>query len=308
MKIIVAGGLGFVGHRVAAKLHELGHNVLVLDNYNGHTASHPELNNIVNMRRRALSGVTIQELDVTLRYAVNTAVQGFEPDVMVNLVNAPGLLHPSLATDTMTTGLVNLLEAAKKFNVPKFVHVSSSEVYGSFVHAVEESTCSPVDMHGVLSLASEVIVKEYTRQACFDTVVLRLGTVYGPLDNPTGFVGSMVESVVAGGEIQVTDKSVDLTYVDDVADGIVNAIQCSKGDVFNIASGTVTSGNVIAGMLVQQAGRGSVSLNTSGTVRGTICIDRAVRELNYSPVVTLEDGLTNCYSVALQQSYITHVN
>jgi UDP-glucose 4-epimerase len=211
--------------------------------------------------------------------------------------------NPMQGADTMMTGLLNILESAKTHQVKRVVYISSSMVYGDFVDDVtEDAVCKPQGQYGIMKLAGEHLVKDYTRRGCFDYVILRPSAVYGPLDVEDRVVSKFMLTAMRGGVLKVNGSSetLDFTYVDDAADGVVAAalVPAAANQTFNITKSHSVSLLGAARMIIEIVGKGSIELRDKDAdfpSRGALNIDCAKQVLGYNPQVDVEEGFENYY-------------
>jgi UDP-glucose 4-epimerase len=211
--------------------------------------------------------------------------------------------NPMQGADTMMTGLLNILESAKTHQVNRVVYISSSMVYGDFVDDVaEDAVCRPQGQYGIMKLAGEHLVKDYARRGYFDYTILRPSAVYGPLDVEDRVVSKFMLTAMRGGVLKVNGahETLDFTYVDDAADGVVAAalVPAAANQTFNITKSHSVSLLEAARMIIEIVGKGSIELRDKDAdfpSRGALNIDRAKQVLGYNPQVDVEEGFENYY-------------
>ena len=156
-RVLVTGGAGFIGSELTTQLVAAGHEVVVLDNLStGRWANIEGLPSerliltIGDVRDRGAVAAAVHDVSIVFHLAV------------INLRHA--LLHPRDAHDVNATGTLNVLEAARKAGVTRFVHVSSSEVYGSAVRPTmsEEHPTMPSTVYGASKLAGEALARAFS--------------------------------------------------------------------------------------------------------------------------------------------------
>jgi nucleoside-diphosphate-sugar epimerase len=210
---------------------------------------------------------------------------------------------PTEAADVMIKGLVNMLESAKKHGIERFVYISSSMVYGNFEdNVLEDDECHPKGQYGILKLCGEELVKDYASRCGFEYVIIRPSAVYGPLDVADRVIAKFMLGAVRGETLRVkgADETLDFTYVDDVADGIVAAatrIMC-RNMTFNITKSQSVSLLEAAELIVKIVGRGTIEVRDKDAdfpSRGALNIDRARTILSFDPKVDVEEGFQKYY-------------
>lgn len=308
MRILVTGGMGFIGHNVVAQLATQGHTVRIVDSKTDYgIIPFDELSFILTERRKKLAkDLILHQIDVATP-VVKFVFEQFLPDVVVHLASFPRQkvvnANPQLGSRVMSEGLLNLLELATRHQVQKFVYISSSMVYGDFADQVrEDAPCNPQGQYGILKLAGEWLVRDYSRRTGLDHVIVRPSAVYGPYDVEDRVVSKFLLTAMRGGQIQVngSDEILDFTHVDDTAAGIV-AAALSQGvtqGTYNITRGIGHTLLAAAELAVRIAGRGTICVNNRDMnfpSRGSLDISAAGRDLNYAPKIDIEQGFENYY-------------
>jgi nucleoside-diphosphate-sugar epimerase len=310
MKILVTGGLGLIGHNVVKRLQEQGHNASVIDNRTTYGIISPaELDYLMSERLKKiqLSPSHLYNRDICDRESIDDIFEIEQPDVVIHMASFPRQkvvnADPAWGSRVMMEGLINVLESAKKHKVNRVVYISSSMVYGDFENDVtEDAVCRPQGQYGIMKLTGEDLVKDYTRRGCFDHVIIRPSAVYGPLDVEDRVVSKFMLAAMRGGVLRVNGSSetLDFTYVDDAADGIVAAATMFVGEcrTFNITRSHSVSLLQAAGMIVELVGKGTIELRDRDAdfpSRGALNIDRARALLKYDPQVDVAEGFENYY-------------
>ena len=308
MKILITGGLGLIGHNVAANLESKEHEVVIVDTQTNYgIIPQDELDYLIAERRKKIVTDRIYRIDITDRDGIDWVVREHRPDVVIHMASFPRQkvvnADPAWGAQVMMEGLINVLESAKRYQVDRVVYISSSMVYGDFEDQVtEDSECSPIGQYGIMKLAGEHLVKDYHRRGAFDYVVIRPSAVYGPLDVEDRVIAKFMLGAMRGETLKVNgaEETLDFTYVDDAADGIVSAATriMSANRIYNITkSHSVTLLNA-AEMIVQIVGKGTVEVRDKDAdfpSRGALDIDRARVILGYDPKVDVEEGFQRYY-------------
>jgi len=308
MKVLVTGGLGLIGHNVVARLQQREDTVSIVDNQTTYgIIPREEVDYLISERLKKLSPCAIYHDYIENADRMDTIVGTETPDVIIHCASFPRQkvvnANPAHAADVMMRGLINLLESAKKHQVKRFVYLSSSMVYGDFEDQVlEDATCAPQGQYGIMKLAGEWLVKDYARRTGMEYVILRPSAVYGPLDVEDRVVAKFMLGAMRGDVLKVNGASetLDFTYVDDAADGVVSAatrIMC-KNTTFNITKSHSVSLLEAAEMIVKIVGKGSIEVRDKDAdfpSRGALNIDRARVILGFDPKVDVEQGFREYY-------------
>jgi nucleoside-diphosphate-sugar epimerase len=317
--ILVTGGLGLIGHNVVARLERLGHSVIITDTQTNYgLVPQAELDYLMVERRKKISTDRIFRIDIADQAGINWLVEKHQPDIIIHTASFPRQkvvnANPQLGSRAMSEGLLNLLEASKKHNVSKFVYISSSMVYGDFADDVSETAeCRPQGQYGIMKLAGEWLTRDYTRSAGsagMAHTIIRPSAVYGPLDVEDRVVAKFMLTAMRGGTLKINGagETLDFTYVDDAADGIVAATLTSNTNnkTYNITKSRSRSLLDAANLAVKIAGRGNIEVHDRDTdfpSRGTLNIDAAQQDFGYFPQVDIEEGFQAYYEWLNNSSY-----
>jgi len=306
--ILVTGGLGLIGHNVVARLEQQGHRVIIVDTKTTYgLIPQEELEYLMVERRRKISTDRIYSMDIADQDGIDWIMRTHRPDAVIHLASFPRQkivnVNPQLGSQTMSQGLLNLLEAAKKHAVKRFVYISSSMVYGNFTDDVcEDAECRPQGQYGIMKLAGEWLVQDYSRRGFFDHVIIRPSAVYGELDVEDRVISKFLLTAMRGGTLKVNGagETLDFTYVDDAADGIVAATLSDRSGykTYNITKSHSWSLLDAANLAVRIVGRGTVEVRDKDAdfpSRGALNIDAARRDFNYDPQVDIEEGFQRYY-------------
>jgi nucleoside-diphosphate-sugar epimerase len=316
MKILVTGGLGLIGHNVVHRLENLGHKVTVVDVETDYgIIPHEELFYLLTERRKKIKTKEIYRADIASEVGMNNLIDRNQIDTIVHLASFPRQkvvnINPQLGSRTMSEGLLNLLEMATKHRVNKFVYISSSMVYGDFTDQVrEDAECRPQGQYGIMKLAGEWLVKDYTRKTGMAHVIIRPSAVYGPLDVNDRVISKFLLAAMRGETLNVNgaNETLDFTYVADAADGIVAATteDVANNRTYNITKSHSKTLLEAAELAVAIAGKGSINVRDRDLdfpSRGALNIDAARQDLGYNPQVDMEEGFEIYYRWLSESPY-----
>ena len=316
MKILVTGGLGLIGHNVVQRLEAQGHDVVITDTRTNYgIIPQAEIDYLMSERLKKISGNNIYHIDITDADNVDWLVNKHQPEVVIHMASFPRQkvvnANPAWGSRVMSEGLINICESAKKHHVSRVVYISSSMVYGDFDDQVEEDyNCRPIGQYGILKLTGEDIVKDYHRRGAFDYAIIRPSAVYGPLDVEDRVVAKFMLTAMRGGVLRVNGagETLDFTYVDDAADGIVAAaiLESARNATYNITKSHSVSLLQAAEMIVKIVGQGTIECRDKDAdfpSRGALNITKARAVLWYDPKVDVEEGFQNYYKWLSESSY-----
>jgi nucleoside-diphosphate-sugar epimerase len=307
-KILVTGGLGLIGHNVVARLEAKEHEVVIVDTRTNYGIIPPdELDYLMTERIKKIRTDRIYRIDIVDKDSIDWVIREHNPDVVIHMASFPRQkvvnANPAHGAEVMMEGLINILESAKTHNVERVVYISSSMVYGDFEDQVtEDVACNPIGQYGIMKLAGEQLVKDYHRRGAFDYVIIRPSAVYGPLDVEDRVVAKFMLSAMRGETLKVNgaNETLDFTYVDDAADGIVSAATriMSANRIYNITKSHSVTLLEAAEMIVRIVGKGTVEVRDKDAdfpSRGALDIGRARVILGYDPKVDVEEGFQRYY-------------
>lgn len=309
-KFLVTGGHGLIGHNIVTRLQNRGDEVSVIDNHTNYgIIPQSELDYLLSER---LAKITQPHKYYNVSIAngnyVESTIAAEKPNVIIHCASFPRQkvvnANPAWGSDVMMRGLINMLESAKSHGVERFVYISSSMVYGDFEDQVlEDDPCNPQGQYGIMKLAGEWLVKDYARRTGMEYVIIRPSAVYGPLDVEDRVVAKFMLTAMRGGVLRVNgaNETLDFTYVDDAADGIVAAATriMARNNTYNITKSHSVSLLRAAEMIVEMVGSGTIEVQDKDAdfpSRGALNIDRAKTILGYDPKVDVEEGFKNYYA------------
>lgn len=298
-RIAVTGCAGFIGSHVAERLVATGHDVVGLDCFTDYYARDVKERNLVELRRSP--AFTLHELD--LRVDELSPVLA-DVEVVIHEAAMAGLLRSWSDVDAYQScnfvATHRLVEAARAAGVRRFVHASTSSIYGADAVGDEDSPVEPTSPYGVTKLAAEKLVMAFHRTHGFPAVVLRYFSIYGERQRPDMGYHHFIECLADGRPITVFGdglQSRSNTYISDCVDATVAVALSDRGvgQAFNIGGGEVVSvldvlrilGELLDTEAVVEHGPGR-----PGDQRHTRAdISRATATFGYEPKVSARDGL-----------------
>jgi nucleoside-diphosphate-sugar epimerase len=309
VKCLITGGAGFIGHNVVRLLEQQGHECIVIDTCTDYGfIPEEELNYLITKRINRIKA-KVRLIDIREGQFVDTIFKTYKPEVVIHLASFPRQKvveqNPLLASDVMSSGLINLLEKSKQYAVKKFVYISSSMVYGDFESNVSEThACHPIGQYGIMKYMGEKLVEDYSRQGAFDYTIIRPSAVYGEWDVEDRVVSKFMTMAMRGETLKVkgADEVLDFTYVEDTAMGIVLAAtnDSANSQIYNITRSDDKQYTLkdAAKLAIKIAGKGDLIVadrDLSFPKRGRLSIMKAQRDLGYNPQVSVEQGFQRYY-------------
>ncbi len=318
-KIVVTGGAGFIGSHLCEALLTRDYEITVLDNFDSFYDPAVKRRNIETISRDARFNLV--EGDIRDPNAVDRALVG--ASAVVHLAARagvrPSIEQPLLYQDVNINGTVVLLEACKKHGIEKFIFGSSSSVYGNnkkTPFAESDFVDHPISPYAATKRAGELIAHTYHHLYDFDVICLRFFTVYGPRQRPDLAIHKFARLIAAGKPIPVFgDGSMmrDFTYIDDIVDGVLRAIDKAKGyRIYNLGeSQPVALGDLIA-LLEEAMGKKAIidrqPLQPGDVERTFADVTRAKEELGYQPTTDMRQGLKRFVEWFQEQGSLAQTN
>ena len=307
MKILVTGGLGLIGHNVVAKLQKQRHSVVIADTRTTYgIIPQDEIDYLMSERLKKIQPGQIHAVDI-VSDSIDWLFERYKFDMVIHMASFPRQkvvnANPRLGAKTMMEGLLNLCEVGKKHKIKKFVYISSSMVYGDFKDDVtEDYNCKPQGQYGIMKLAGEHLVKDYSRRNCFSHTIIRPSAVYGPLDVEDRVIAKFMLTAMRGGTLNVNgaNETLDFTYVTDAAKGIVDAALSdnTENKTYNITKSHSRTLLDAANLAVKIAGKGTINVRDKDAdfpSRGSLNIDAAKQDFGFNPEVDIEEGFNKYF-------------
>jgi nucleoside-diphosphate-sugar epimerase len=317
MRIFITGAAGFIGHNVVRLLEQHNIECFGVDNRTTYGfIPQAELDYLIQERIKKIKAIPLVA-DIRNTNDIKSRVSIFNCDTIVHLASFPRQKvvgqNPVVASEVMSTGLINLLEAARVHKVKRFVYISSSMVYGDFeTDVTEDAVCNPIGQYGIMKYMGEKLVEDYARQFGFEYVIIRPSAVYGEYDVEDRVVSKFMLTAMRGQTLKVKGASevLDFTYVEDAAMGIVQATlsKNSANKVYNITRSAERQYTLkdAAELAVSICGQGLIEIQDRDLAfpkRGRLSIERAIKDFNYSPSTNVEEGFKKYYDWFQKSSY-----
>jgi UDP-glucuronate 4-epimerase len=304
MRILVTGGAGFIGSHLVEKLLAVGHEGVILDDFNDFYDPQIKHANVAGFAK----DVTICHVDLRESDSVRSVFHREKVDAIVHLAARagvrPSIQYPRLYYDANVIGTLHLLEAARVTGIERFIFASSSSVYGAsktVPFSEEQHLTQVLSPYGATKIAGEFLCSTYSHLYQMRVVALRYFTVYGPRQRPDLAIHQFTRRIHAGQPIdQFGDGSTgrDYTYIDDIIQGTMAALEYDGPmyDVFNLGeSQTIQLKDLI--LAIENAVGKKAKINElpeqPGDMPRTYAdISKAKRLLGYRPKTELSEGLS----------------
>lgn len=232
MKVLVTGAAGFIGMHVAKILLERGDEVVGVDNLNDYYDPRLKLARLDQLK--LFPNFRFVQTDIADSAVVMNLFAAEHFKCVVNLAAQAGvrysLKNPQAYIQTNLVGFGNILEGCRHHGVEHLVYASSSSVYGANTHmpfSVHDNVDHPVSLYAASKKANELMAHSYSHLYGLPTTGLRYFTVYGPWGRPDMSPWLFTSAILEGRSIDVFNHGKmrrDFTYIDDIAEGTVRAL------------------------------------------------------------------------------------
>ena len=298
MRITVTGGAGFIGSHLVDRLIEDGHTVQVIDNlYTGN-------------KEFVHSKAQFVELDIR-DPNLYSVLEEFRPDYIFHEAAqtevSTSMSDPMLDCDINLMGLINLLNAAVKLDVKKFLMPSSAAVYGNLdtLPLNEEMLGNPSSFYGLTKLTTEHYLRIYHEAFGLPYICYRYSNVFGPRQGnggEGGVISIFAKAIVQGSPIIIYGdgkQTRDFIYVDDVVEANILGIQHQVTGIYNVSTGISSSVNLLVDEFRNISGKDIEVVYDKprlGDIRDSVlATDKSEKELLFTAKYNLHDGLIKTY-------------
>jgi len=308
--ILLTGAAGFIGSSVALKLAAQGHTVLGVDNLNTYYSKALKQDRL--NRLKPYKNFNFNALDIADISALKALCEKTPPTHIVHLAAQAGVRYsienPDAYVQSNLVGHANMLEIARIYSVKHMIYASSSSVYGgneTVPFSEDQPTDDPVSFYGATKKSNEVLSNSYARLYKIPLTGLRFFTVYGPWGRPDMAYWLFTEAISKGKPIEVFNQGEmrrDFTYIDDIVDGMISALNCPPDRRANPPHTLYNLGNdqpeklidfiaLIEEYMGKPAEKIMKPMQDGDVVQTWANIDRARQDLGYNPKTALREGL-----------------
>ena len=299
MRVVVTGGAGFIGSHVADAFVERGDEVLVLDDFS------------TGARENVPAPAAIAEIDVADAQGIVDAFSDFGAELVCHLAAQASVTvsvsNPERDFSSNVRGTFNVCQAATRLGAPVVFASTGGAIYGNDapIPTREDSLAQPLSPYGASKLAGEAFVATRARSDGIPHVVLRLGNVYGPRQNPHGEAGvvAIFSERLLRGEPPVVyghgKPTRDYVHVADVARAFILAADAEVAGTFNVGWGREVSVRELLGLLQRAAGTelepSLEPLRPGELERSALDSNAAAEAFGWKPEVELDEGLAQTF-------------
>jgi len=304
--LLVTGAAGFIGSHLSQALLAEGHQVVAVDNFcDYYERSWKELN-VKFVAAGGGSRFHLEELDVCDGPAMEKIISQSKPTAILHIAGMagvrPSIEQPAYYARVNVEGTIQVLQAAVRNNVKKFLFASSSSVYGNrkeIPFSEDSAVNEPISPYAASKRAGELICYTYWHLYRLPCFCFRFFTVYGPRLRPDLAIHKFTRLITQHKPIPFFgDGSTarDYTYVDDICAGLLSAVErCDRYRIYNLGNNRPISLTEMVHALETAIGQPAI-LDRQPMQPGDVeitCADisRASAELGYQPKTTLPEGI-----------------
>ncbi|OLA94344.1 MAG: epimerase [Candidatus Melainabacteria bacterium LEY3_CP_29_8] len=307
MNILITGGAGFIGSTLCDKILKEDNKIIVIDNFNDYYSPKMKENNIKhNLNNK---NYKLYRGDICNKSLLERIFGENKIDVVVHIAASAGV-RPSIDkpldyVKNNIEGTVNILEVMKENNVKKIVFASSSSIYGNCkeeIFSEDLKVTEPISPYAASKSACEQFLYTYSKLYDIQVVALRFFTVFGPRQRPDLAIRKFIDLIKENKPIPVYGDGTtirDYTYIDDIVDGIIGAINYNDTiyEIINLGGGAPVSLNqmieTIEKVLNKKAIIERLPMQMGDVNKTAADITKAKKLLNYNPKTSFERGIIN---------------
>ena len=302
--VLLTGSAGFIGWKTAQFLLERGYQVIGIDNLNDYYD--PKLKLWRKSQLEKYENFKFYKVDISNFGALKVLFDSFNFDYVVNLAARAGVRYsiknPFVYMETNATGTLNLLELMKEKGIKKFVLASTSSLYAGQPMPFKETlpVNTPISPYAASKKAAEVMAYTYHYLYGIDVSVVRHFTVFGPAGRPDMSIFRFIKWIDEGTPIKLFGDGMqarDFTYVDDIAEGTILAMEKEVGyEIINLGGGRnpmslKTIIEKIEDLLGKKAKIEHKPFNKADMKETWADIEKAKKLLDWEPKVDVDEGL-----------------
>lgn len=307
MKVLITGGAGFIGSHLADKLLKQNHQVIVIDNFNDYYETKIKWQNVahnINNPNYKLYCTELQD-----KKSLNKIFSQYKFDAVVHLAGCagvrPSLEDPEKYVLSNILGTIHLLELMKQYHIDKIVAASSSSVYGNRQDELfneELNVNMPISPYAATKSSCEQFIYTYYKIYGIKAICLRFFTVYGPRQRPDLAIHKFTRLIDEGNEIPMYGDGTtarDYTYIDDIIDGIIQALHYNQSgyEIINLGGGNPVSLKQMIEEISHYLNKPAIikmlPMQAGDVLKTSADISKAANLLNYCPKTTFSEGIRN---------------
>jgi len=293
MKVLVTGGAGFIGSNLVDKLVQKDHKVIVLDNFSTGRRSHLSQHNKKNVK--------IIKVDISGKKSLDKYFKNI--DYVFHLAGladiVPSIEDPNKYFKSNVVGTFNVIQAAKKAKIKKFIYAASASCYGipNKFPIREDAKINPMYPYAFTKWQAEELIMHWAKIYNFPAISFRFFNAYGPRSRTSGAYGAVFGvflaqkfankplTIVGDGK-----QTRDFIHVYDLVDAMILAVKKTKNcEIYNLASGKEVSVNYIANVISDK--KVYIPKRPGEPDRSLADISKIKLELNWKPKIDINTGI-----------------
>ena len=297
MKVIVTGGAGFIGSNLVDELVRKGYKVIVLDNFSTGRLS--------NLSHHSKKTVRIVKIDISENKKLDRYFKGvsyvFHLAGLADIV--PSIENPNKYFKSNVIGTFNIIEAAKKSNIKKFIYAASASCYGipDKFPTNENAKIKLLNPYAFTKWQAEELIMHWVKMYNFPAISLRLFNAYGPrLNTSTDYravFGIFLDQKLANKPLTIIgngEQTRDFVHVRDLVRAILKAASSQKkGEIYNVGSGKEIKVNEIAKLIGGK--KIYIPKRYVETRRSLADITKVKKDINWRPKITIAEGIKDLF-------------
>lgn len=305
MNLFITGGAGFIGSTLCDRMLECDNKIVVVDNFNDYYS--PVLkeknikHNLDNKNYKLYRG------DICDKNLLRKIFEENQIDVVVHIAASagvrPSIENPLSYVKNNIEGTVNIVEVMKENGIKKIVFASSSSIYGNCkeeIFSEDLKVSEPISPYAASKSACEQFLYTYSKLFDIQVVALRFFTVFGPRQRPDLAIRKFIDLIKENKPIPVYGDGTtirDYTYIDDIVDGIIGAINYNDTpyEIINLGGGAPVSLNqmieTIEKVLNKKATIEHLPMQPGDVSKTAADITKAKKLLNYNPKTSFKEGI-----------------
>lgn len=304
-RVAITGGAGFIGANLIRKLLSLNHEINLL------VRPSTDLWRLKDV----LAQIKIHEIDIFDKQNLTKTFTKINPQAIIHLATYTQYRNQQdfeQMVETNIKGTLNILAASKDINYDVFINTGSSSEYGIKGKPMKEADIlEPVSFYAATKSSATLLCQVFSREYKKPIVTLRPFSVYGPFEEKTRFIPTIIKSVIENKTIKLTpgNERRDFIYVDDVTEIYVKAIQKGKslvGQILNMGTGIEYTNDEIVKTLFKVANKkveiekGAFPARLWDTPHWVADISKIKKLLNWEPKYKIDEGLRKTYQWYVQ--------
>lgn len=263
---LITGSNGFIGFHLIKKLAKIYKDSIIVgvDNMNDYYDINLKYDRLSILEN--ISNYTFIYGDITDKNFIINIFNTYKPNIVINLAAQAGVRYSLINSESYINnniiGFYNILENCVNYNVSHLIYASSSSVYGNY-----NNTSKPESLYAATKKTNELLSYSYSKNYNLKTTGLRFFSVYGPYGRPDMAYYNFTENLINNKEINVYNDGLnerDLTYIDDVINGIIFVINNEQNSIYNIhdiGNGTSISTNDMINTMIETMKNNGININ-----------------------------------------------